>query len=73
MKIIYTGAEYHLSAYLNAIKVPMVLLLALILLITSMQVMAESKPFKESIIGKHWKLYIFFVLVVSMYIPLVWK
>lgn len=72
MKIIYTGAEYHLSAYLNAIKVPMVLLLALILLITSMQVL-DGKPFKESIIGKHWKLYSFFVLLVSMYIPLVWK
>lgn len=73
MKVIFNGAEYYLSSYLNAIKIPMVLFLVISLIICVMEMERFDKPkeFNETFLGKHLKLYLFLWFVFGSYMFLV--
>lgn len=75
MKLIFNGAEYYLSSYLNAIKIPMVLFLVISLIICVMEMERFDMPkkFNETFLGRHLKLYLFLCFVFGAYMFLVWN
>lgn len=75
MKIVFTGAEYYLSIYLNCLKVPLVCMV-LITLLYSCMVVSDSyseKTWKDTVIGKHPIAYIALCIFTSAYLFLVWR
>lgn len=75
MKVVFTGAEYYLSNYLNCLKVPLVCMIV-IMLIHSCIVAGESyteKTWKDTVIGKHPIAYIALCIFTSAYLFLVWR
>lgn len=78
MKIIYNGAEYYLSSYLNGIKIGVGIIFGLILLVSFCQFLSwdidcrkDVGP-KDTVLGKYfWKIVIAFVIY-SLYLPMVW-
>lgn len=72
MKIIFTGAEYHLSSFLNCLKIPLVLLIVVSLIASFIDCMDNNKPFKESLIGRNWKFYAIWSLFTTAYMFLIW-
>lgn len=78
MKIIYNGAEYYLSTYLNSIKWGFGTIFGLILLISFLQWLSwvidcrEDVGPKDTVLGKYfWKIVIAFIIY-SLYLPMVW-
>lgn len=75
MKVVFTGAEYYLSNYLNCLKVPLVLMI-LIMLMYSCIVASNSyseKTWKDTVIGKHPIAYAALCIFTSAYLFLVWR
>lgn len=75
MKIVFTGAEYYLSNYLNCLKVPLVCMI-IVLLVHSCMVACDSfteETWKDTVIGKHFKAYVALCIFTSAYLFLVWK
>lgn len=74
MKLIFNGAEYYLSNYLNCLKVPMVLFLVIVLIHCIAQMTDyPKKEFEETFLGKHLRLYLFLCFVFGAYMFLVWN
>ena len=73
MRIIYDGAEYYLSSYLNGLKIPMVLFVVITVLITIMQVADSGKDLKETWLYKHRLFFTAFTILTSAYLFLVWR
>ena len=72
MKIIFTGAEYYLSAYLNAIKIPLGLFVVITIIHTVTSV-ADGQDFKDTWLSKHKILFAIMSFLVSVYSFLWWK
>lgn len=73
MKLIFNGAEYYLSSYLNCLKIPMALFLAIVVVSCMWQMNdIPAKEFKETFLGKHLMLYLFLCFVFVAYMFLVW-
>lgn len=74
MKLIFNGAEYYLSNYLNCLKIPMVLFLIWIVICCTWQMNDyPPKKFEETFLGKHLRLYLFLCFVFGAYMFLVWN
>ena len=74
MKLIFNGAEYYLSNYLNCLKIPMALFLIWIVLRCAWQMNdCPPKEFEETFLGKHLRLYLFLFFVFGAYMFLVWN
>lgn len=72
MKIIFTGAEYYLSDYLNAIKITLVLFVVITIIWTALNVIA-GKDFEDMWLSKHRVLFAIISFLVSVYSFLWWK
>lgn len=73
MKVIYNGAEYYLSAYLNCLKIPMVLFIIITLIWTLITVNDYEKTWKDTWLYKHWFVFGVFTALTSAYLFLVWR
>ena len=74
MKLIFNGAEYYLSNYLNCLKIPMVLFIIWIVICCAWQMNDfPPKKFEETFLGKHLRLYLFLCFVFGAYMFLVWN
>ena len=73
MRIIYDGAEYYLSCYLNGLKIPMVLFIVITVLLTIMQIADSCKDLKETWLYKHRLFFAAFTILTSAYLFLVWR
>lgn len=73
MRIIYDGSEYYLSAYLNALKIPMVLFIVITGIITAMQVLDSGEDLKDTWLYKHRLFFTAFTILTSAYLFLVWR
>ena len=72
MKIIFTGAEYYLSDYLNAIKIPLILFIVITIIWTATSVV-DGQDFKDTWLSKHKVLFAIISFLVSVYSFLWWK
>lgn len=73
MKVVFTGAEYCLSDYLNALKVPLVAVIIVMLALSLCTAMDYDKGWKDTVIGKHFKAYVALCIFTSAYLFLVWR
>jgi len=74
MKLIFNGAEYYLSNYLNCLKIPMALFLVGVLINCFWETTEmPAKEFEETFLGKHLRLYLFLCFVFGAYMFLVWN
>ena len=74
MKLVFTGAEYYLSNYLNCLKVPLVWAVVILLVLSCMTLDSYSeKTWKDTVIGKHPIAYIALCIFTSAYLFLVWR
>lgn len=73
MKVVFTGAEYYLSDYLNSLKVPLVVIVAVLLALSLFTVMDYDKGWKDTVIGKHPIAYAALCIFTSAYLFLVWR
>lgn len=73
MKVVFTGAEYYLSNYLNSLKIPLVVLVAVLLALSLCTVMDYDKGWKDTVIGKHPIAYTALCIFTSAYLFLVWR
>ena len=74
MKLIFNGAEYYLSSYLNCLKIPMALFLISVVIGCIWQMSdLPSKEFEETFLGKHLRLYLFLCFVFGAYMFLFWN
>ena len=73
MRIIYDGAEYYLSAYLNCLKIPMVLFIVITLICTLITVNDYEKTWKDTWLYKHRLFFAAFTILTSAYLFLVWR
>lgn len=72
MKIIFTGAEYYLSDYLNVIKIPMILFIVITIIWTVASV-DGGKDFQDTWLSKHRVLFAIISFFISVYCFLWWK
>ena len=72
MRLIYDGADYFLSSYLNFLKVPMVLFIIITGILTIVQI-SNGIGFKETWLYKHRLFFAAFALLTSSYLFLVWR
>lgn len=73
MRIIYDGSEYYLSAYLNALKIPMVLFIVITCIITAMHVLDSDEDLKDTWLYKNRLFFAAFTILTSAYLFLVWR
>lgn len=71
MKIIFTGAEYHLSTFLNFIKFPMIVIVGLLLIGTLVQ-LDNGVEFKETFFAKNFWWIIPMISIFTAYMFLIW-
>lgn len=72
MKVVFTGAEYYLSNYLNCLKVPLVCMVV-IMLLCSCLALDYRTTWKDTVIGKHPIAYAALCIFTSAYLFLVWR
>jgi len=72
MRLIYDGADYYLSSYLNCLKVPMVLFIIITGIVTIVQI-SDGIGFKETWFYKHRLFFAAFTLLTSSYLFLIWR
>lgn len=53
MKIVYTGGEFLLSAYLNCLKIPLVVFLVIVVLKAWMDCFDCNRTIKETFLYRH--------------------
>ena len=73
MKVVFTGAEYYLSEYLNCLKVPFVMLIIVLFALSLCARIDYNTEWKATIIGKHFKAYVALCIFTSAYLFLVWR
>jgi hypothetical protein len=73
MKVVFTGAEYYLSDYLNSLKMPLVAFVVAMLVMSFFSMMDYNKSWKDTVIGKHPIAYTALCILTSAYLFLVWK
>lgn len=53
MKIVYTGGEFLLSAYLNALKIPLVIFLVIVVIKALIDCVDYDKTIKDTYLYRH--------------------
>lgn len=53
MKIVYTGGEFLLSAYLNCLKIPLLVFLAVVVIKAWMDCLDYNKTIKDTYLYRH--------------------
>lgn len=71
MKIVFTGAEYYLSYYLNSLKIPMAIFFAIIIINCLVDMVDNGKQFTETFLYKNRKWLSVLAFFCSAYIFLV--
>jgi len=73
MKIIFNGAEYYLSSYLNCMKIPMVLFIIITIIYTGIRIFDYGEEVKDTWLYKHRIVFGIFTFLTSFYLFLNWK